>query len=565
MGLGILDSVLLALSVVASASIGLYYGIKGLKSTPLEYLLGGRSMKPLPLALSITVGTVSAITIMGNAGEMYVHGTQLWIMDLGIVLGLIGIAKVFIPIMHPLHMISMYQYVERRFKSRWLRQATVVLQLLGGYFFIGFLLYPPSIALKTFTGLSIITNIIIIGATCTLYSAFGGVKAVVYSDAFQSLVMVAGVLAIVIHGSVKADGFDKVWDIAYHKGRIEFFNFDLNPYQRHSFWLCIVLGFFFTLGTYGVNQSQTQRYFSTGSIKQAQWVLYYAAMGMVFLRALIHLSGLVMYAHFKDCDPITASGTISDPSIVVIAYVLRVLTEIPGLSGLFVAAIYAAVLSSVSTQLNSLTAVLWEDFLKVIPVFENWSEVKVGGLQKVLVFVTGVLGIILGLVVSTFDWSFLRALFAINGALSGPLIGLFLTAIYFPWVNVKGASAGFVVSIIINICIVTGQLMEPKAKFLRLSRDGCPPGINTTMSVPLNFTALPSTVFSTAAVSSTAISSTTVSSTDVSSTAVPPTAKIHPLYGLSYCLNSLWGTLFCIVVAVIVTIVTESPDSLNTQ
>ncbi|XP_069937248.1 uncharacterized protein [Cherax quadricarinatus] len=107
--------------------------------------------------------------------------------------------------------------------------------------------------------------------------------------------------------------------------------------------------------------------------------------------------------------------------------------------------------------------------------------------------------------------------------------------------------------------------MEPKAKFLRLSRDGCPPGINTTMSVPLNFTALPSTVFSTAAVSSTAISSTTVSSTDVSSTAVPPTAKIHPLYGLSYCLNSLWGTLFCIVVAVIVTIVTgsNSPEDVD--
>lgn len=73
-------------------------------------------------------------------------------------------------------------------------------------------------------------------------------------------------------------------------------------------------------------------------------VLYYAAMGMVFLRALIHISGLVIFAYFKDCDPLTAKGVTPDPSTVVVIYVLQILTKIPGLTGLFVAAVYAAVL-----------------------------------------------------------------------------------------------------------------------------------------------------------------------------------------------------------------------------
>lgn len=543
MALGVLDIVLLTLSVLASAAIGVYYGVKGLRSTPLEYMLGGRSMKPLPLALSMMVGTVSAITIMGNAGEMYAYGTQLWMMDVGIVLALVIVAKVFIPIMHPLHMVSLYEYVERRFKSKWLRQATVVLQLLGGYIFIGFLLYPPSIALQAFTGLPIIANISIIGVTCTLYSAFGGVKAVVYADVFQSLVMIAGVLAIVIQGSTMIGGLDVVWDINYHNHRIEFLNLNLDPYQRHSLWLCVILGFFFTLGTYGVNQSQTQRYFSTGSVTQAQWVLYYAAMGMVFLRALIHLSGLVIYAHFKDCDPLTAPNSIPDPSTVVVKYVLQILTQIPGLTGLFVAAVYAAVLSSISTQLNSMTALLWEDFLKVLPVFKNWSEVKVGGLQKVLVFAAGVLGIVLGLAVSQLGWSFLRALFAINGALSGPLIGLFLTAVYLPWVNIKGASTGFVVSIFLNLWLAFGQLTQPKAPFLPLSRDNCttPDPVIMTTAEPLNITT---------------IITPTNQTTLAPETTVSDEQMMHPIYSLSYCLNSLWGTLFCIIVAIIVTAVT---------
>lgn len=523
MGLGIVDILLLTLSVLVSAVIGLYQGYVGRRATPEGYLMGSRKMRPLPLAMSMMVGTVSAITIMGNAGEMYAYGTQLWIMDLGILLALVIIAKVMIPIIHPMEVVSLYEYIEKRFNAKWLRQATVVLQLVGGYFFMGFLLYPPSIALQAFTGLDILLNIFIMGATCTFYSAIGGVKAVVYTDVFQALVMLAGVLAIVIIGSLNVGGLDVVWDIAYHHNRTELFNFDLDPYQRHSFWLCLCLGFFFALGSYGVNQSQTQRFFSTRTVQEAQRVLYYAAGGMVLLRGLIHLSGLAIYAHFYKCDPMAKPGA-EEPAYVVILYVLTVLTRVPGLAGIFVAAIYAAVLSSVSTQLNSMTALLWADFLKPHPFFASWSDVKAGALQKVLVLLSGVVAIVLGLVVSMLGRSFLRALFAINGALSGPLIGLFVVALCMPWVNLKGASSGFLISIVLSVWLAFGQLLtQTKEPYLPMSQESCP-ATNTT------------------------VDSIAIQTEEVN--------NVHAIYGLSYCLNSFLGVVICILVALIVTLFT---------
>lgn len=107
--LGILDCILLVASLIITLAIGVYHGIVGRKATSEEYMLGGRTMSPLPLAMSMMVGTISPITIMGNIGEMYTYGTQLWIMDIGLALGMIVVAQMFIPIFYPLHMVSLYQ------------------------------------------------------------------------------------------------------------------------------------------------------------------------------------------------------------------------------------------------------------------------------------------------------------------------------------------------------------------------------------------------------------------------------------------------------------------------
>ncbi|KAA0189113.1 hypothetical protein HAZT_HAZT000119, partial [Hyalella azteca] len=223
------------------------------------------------------------------------------------------------------------KYIEQRFRSKVLRLSSVLITLLAAYLFIGFLLYPPSTFLVHFTGLGIIPNIVIMGLVCGLYSAF------------------------VSHGEWRCEGGgahrrgaehgDAGWCAGYcgavhHQSG----SMSLDPYQRHSFWLTLVFGFFFSLSTYGVNQSQTQRTFSTGSVQHAKRVIYYAIFGMLLLRFLINLAGVVIFAFYADCDPLTMGGVVKSNLRIVVVYVLQDLTSIPGLAGLFVASIYAAVL-----------------------------------------------------------------------------------------------------------------------------------------------------------------------------------------------------------------------------
>ncbi|KAL7648440.1 UNVERIFIED_CONTAM: hypothetical protein RMT77_000346 [Armadillidium vulgare] len=544
MSLGILDKILLAFSVVATLVIGIYHGVIGFKQTSVDYMIGGRMMKPVPLAMSLTVGTVSAITIMGNAGEIYTYGTQFWIMDIGIAAGMFIVAKFFIPILYPLNFISIYNYIESRFKSVWLRRCTVFLTLGGAYLFTGFLLLPPAIFLKSFTGLDIKANIVITGLACSFYSSIGGVKAVVYTDVLQSVIMITGSLAIVIQGSIQVGGINKVWDIAQKYNRIEFFNFDPNPFQRHSFWLVIVNGLFFSLSTYGVNQSQTQRAFSSGSVSDAQRVIYLAIVGILLLRGFINFSGLVIFANYATCDPLTKNPTSRQRSNieVVVIYVLEHLTGIPGLAGLFVASIYAAVLSSVSTQVNSLTALLWEDFLKEVSYFRDLSDVKTARFQKVIVILNGILGVLTSLILCKFI-SFLEFVLKITGAIWGPMVGLFFIGMFLPWINVKGASLGFLGSVLVSLWIVTGQLIvKPDEPFLPMSHEGCLHEINeknASSFMPFHNSSFENTLIK------------EMQDTEGSE-------ATYGIYGISYCLNYLWGFFTCIIVAILFTVTTGS-------
>ncbi|KAF2366266.1 Sodium/solute symporter [Trinorchestia longiramus] len=570
--LGVLDITLLLASLLVTLTIGVYHGVRGRKATPAEYMLGGRAMSPLPLAMSMIMGTISPITIMGNIGEMYAYGTQLWIMDIGIAIGMIIVAEMFIPIFYPLHMVSLYQYIEQRFRSKILRISSVLITLLAAYLFIGFLLYPPSTFLVYFTGLGMIENIVIMGLVCGMYSAFGGVKAVVHTDVVQSVVMLVGVMAIVIQCALRVGGLTAAWEVATERGRIEFFNMSLDPYQRHSFWLTLVFGLFFSLSTYGVNQSQTQRTFSTGSVRHAKRVIYYAIFGMLLLRFLINLAGVVIFAFYADCDPLTEGGTVKNNLRVVVIYVLQDLTNIPGLAGLFVASIYAAVLSSVSTQVNSMTALLWEDFLKNLTVFQSWSEIKITWLQKLLVFLTSVVGIAMSLI-ATNSPAFISRLFRLTGAISGPMVGLFLTGLYLPWVKGKCAGFGFIISIIFSLWIVTGQLLtRSDPPYLPMSHANCSSG-DILASNSSSLTTTTAGFSTTPGFSTTAGFSTTELPSGNMTIADPvlPSSNeesfegMAALYGLSYCLNFCWGSVACVIFALIATFIAgwNTPDTVD--
>ena len=119
------------------------------------------------------------------------------------------------------------------------------------------------------TGFDLWSAVLTIGLVCTLYTTLGGLKAVIWTDVFQTLVMFAGQLAVIVVGAQRMGGMARVWHLAEQQGKISGIDLNPDPYVRYTFWTLAFGGVFMMLSLYGVNQAQVQRYLSSRSERQA--------------------------------------------------------------------------------------------------------------------------------------------------------------------------------------------------------------------------------------------------------------------------------------------------------
>nr|KAG5707439.1 hypothetical protein BaRGS_011943 [Batillaria attramentaria] len=281
-------------------------------------------------------------------------------------------------------------------------------------------------------------SILASGLVCTLYTALGGIRAVVWTDAFQVVIILAGYLTLIVMGTRSVGGWSVVMDRAREGDR---FTWDLDmrpdPFIRHTFWTLFVGGTFASLVVYASNQAMLQRYLSVRNLKTARMtILLHLPFSEVFL-ALGMLSGLVMYAFYYGCDPLKL-GIVSKADQLMPLFVLQTLGDYPGLPGLFVACIYSAALSTISSGVNSLAAVTLEDFLR------PWVDRVAGGRRSsrlhsvvtvVLALVYGLATIGLAYLAGILDSTILQIAISILGMVGGPLLGLLIVGIFFPCIN----------------------------------------------------------------------------------------------------------------------------------
>ncbi|XP_060567687.1 sodium-dependent multivitamin transporter-like, partial [Ruditapes philippinarum] len=230
------DYAVFGTTLAISASIGIFYAIKDRnKNTTEEYLLAGRSMHPLPVAMSLLSSFISAITILGTPAEVYVYSTMYWWISVAFIITAIGAAHIFIPVFYNLGITSVFEYAEMRF-GRTTRIIACIIYLLWMMFYMAIVLYAPSLALNAVTGLSLWGSVLAVSLVCIFYTALGGMKAVLWADTVQMTIVFAGMLTILIEGCKVLGGLDKAWDIANKNGRIVIFEFNTDPRIRHSVW-----------------------------------------------------------------------------------------------------------------------------------------------------------------------------------------------------------------------------------------------------------------------------------------------------------------------------------------
>ncbi|OWF48976.1 sodium-coupled monocarboxylate transporter 1-like isoform X2 [Mizuhopecten yessoensis] len=441
--------------LVISAGIGIFYAFKGRRENSTnEFLMGGGDMKMVPVSISILVSFMSAILILGTPAEMFTKGTQYFVYTFGVISAVVVAANIFVPLIYPLKLTSSFEYLEKRFDSKAAKLTGTIMMILQQVIYMGIASYAPSTALEAVTGFPTWATVITVGLVSTFYTFLGGMKAVVWTDVFQSFVMVAGILAIVIQGTISVGGLEKVWHINKEWDRIEFFDFNPDPTQRHSFWSLVVGGMVGWTATYGVNQASVQRYCALPTLKKAKTAVLLNIIGVFVLVTITCLAGIVVFAYYaeKGCDPLS-NEDVSNSNQIIPFFVMEKLGY-PGLPGLFVACLFSGALSTMSSCLNALSAVTWEDILK--PCFYNLSEEKKTWVTRGLVIFYGGCGIGMSFMAMNLGGTVLQASLSFTGAASGPLLGIFVLGAFFPWANWIGAVVGSVFGLVLPMWISIG-------------------------------------------------------------------------------------------------------------
>lgn len=472
--LGITDYVVISLMLAVSASVGLYFRFTGgRQKTTHEFLMAGKEMSIFPVAFSLMATYMSAISVLGLPSETYLYGTQyiMWLvaMPIGGLLAAYG----FLPVFYETEAATAYEYLEKRFGkiTRTISSALFTLQMI---FYMAVVLYAPSLALNAVTGLSTWTSVITLAGVCTFYCSLGGLKAVLWTDVFQSLLMYVTVIAIVVKGCLNVGGFQNVIDIANKGGRLEFFNITTDITVRYTLWNSLLAGILYSTHTFGTNQAQIQRMLSVGNLKKAQMSLIWSIPLILVFNIFCFLDGVVLYSNFADCDPLIAQpDPLSSADQLVPFFVLKMFHQAPGLAGLCIAGVFSASLSTISSAMNSLTAVTMEDFIRPYCFCKRLTESWAAFLAKILAIVYGGLCLFLTFVVANFR-GVLEASNVMFGMVGGPMLGIYILGMMTKSANEPGTLIGLLIGFAINAWMGFGSYAaKVKIDPLLQSTEGC--------------------------------------------------------------------------------------------
>ncbi|XP_059218374.1 sodium-coupled monocarboxylate transporter 1 isoform X6 [Stomoxys calcitrans] len=486
---GWVDYCVFVLMLIICAFIGFYFGFIEKKqknqkrsatehrrgSEALDYLVGGRKMKVFPVSLSLVASFVSGISLLGTSTEIYVYGTQYAFILITLALSGVISWYVFLPVFCNLQLTSTYEYFEMRF-GKGIRLFGSILFSLGTITWLPIVIYVPALAFNQVTGVNIHIITPLVCMVCIFYTCVGGLKAVVWTDVIQTIIMVGAIIFVVVKGTIDVGGLGVVFERNWATGRIEIPELTWDPTARISM-LSIMVGttLWYTQVNCG-NQVIVQRYLSVPSIREAKRACIYFTTGIVLINVLCMYNGLLIFANYYDCDPLSTKLAKAKDQMVPLM-VMETLQFLPGMAGLFVAGVFSAALSSLSTGLNSLAAVFLEDYIKPFRK-ETLTERQTAWIMRSTVVFIGVLSVALVLVIQFLGHAVVQLSTTLSSVTGGPLLSLFLMGLLMPWINSKSAVSGCIVSFITmtwicvkcQVALATGELVYAEKP---MSTEGC--------------------------------------------------------------------------------------------
>ena len=436
-----LDYIVILAYFAATTIIAL--ALAGQQKSLKDFFLGDRNVPWWLASFSGIATIVSGASYLGGPGVAFKGDYTLLQYRLALPLAIFVLCVVLLPFFFRLQVYSIYEYLERRFDAR-VRMAASVLFVLLKTAYLAIVIYTPALVLSEVTGVSVLVIVLATGLVTTAYTLIGGLRAVVWTDALQLLVLAGGLgLAVYLITRGVEGGIIGVIDRAEVAGKLRYFNLSVSLAEPYTLIGCVLGGTFLMISQFGADQTEMQRFLATSSLRRGAWALgssMVVAAGLGFGLFFVGTALFVFYSEHPE-----KGGIGFDSNRIFAKFITE---EIPsGLTGLMVGAVLAASMSTVSSVLNSLATVTISDLYQR----PGRREATV----KLARIVTCAFGLI-GTIAACFGGAFgnvLEASMTISNFFGGSLVGVFLLGMLSRRANALGALVGMAGGLIVVLSV----------------------------------------------------------------------------------------------------------------
>jgi solute:Na+ symporter, SSS family len=408
-----------------------------------DYFLAGRNIPWWAISLSIVAAETSTLTVIGTPALAYAGNFGFLQVVFGYLLGRVVISLIFIPQYFRGEMFTAYQLIDRRF-GKSLHRITAGVFLLTRAAAEGVRVWAVAIVVRIALGTNDVASVAIVLLLTLIYTFEGGMAAVIWTDVVQMFIYVAGTLAgffTLTH--LVPGGWPAVHAAASVAGKLQVLDFSFSFFKTFTFWAGLIGGMFLTTATHGTDQLLVQRLLVARNQRESKAALLSSGLVVLAMFTLFLLMGAGLWVFYRMFPP-AAAFTKNDeifPTFIV--------DHVPrGISGLLIAAIFAAAMSNLSAALNSLSSTTMIDFyLRRRPDTPDRTRLA---LSRAATIFWGV--VLFGLaLVSRQSRTVLETGLSIASVAYGGLLGVFLLGLLTKRATQSGAIAGMLCGLALNI------------------------------------------------------------------------------------------------------------------
>jgi cyclically-permuted mutarotase family protein len=436
---GTINWMVLVIYLFGMLGIGFYF-MKRERGTE-DFFKGGGRVPWWAAGVSIFATMLSSISFMALPGMTYSGTWAIFLLAITITLSQPIVIKYYLPFYRRLNVTSAYEYLEMRFNlvCRTLASSVFILFMIVR---IGIVSYLPALALEAVTGIDIVLCIFGIGLITIVYCAMGGVEAVIWGDFIQGIVLIAGAVVAFLYIASGVDGgVGGIVNLGIDHSKFEIINTTF-ALDKPTIWFLLIGGLLANLFTYTSDQSVIQRYITTKDEKSATKSIWFNAIACIPVSFLFYLIGTGLYAYYQGQPELLDVSMEKSDQI----FPFFIMQKLPiGLSGLLIAAVFSATMSTLSSNINSAATAITTDFYQRFN--KGATDHQSMRVARISTVVVGLLGIMIAYALYLMkDLPIFEIFNMVVGLLVSGLGMFFLLGIFSTRITGWGVLSGFILS-----------------------------------------------------------------------------------------------------------------------